>query len=187
MAHGGIAIGRADDLGNIGGDHRLGIEHAVRHQAAGEDAGYRFADREDDMRLTHGIGMRVPFRHHRAVLQHHQRIGEGEADHLLERQRPAIRRGDRQAREIARAARQARRPPGAGHPDGGDQLANMVEGPAIVRRLAPVAKVRIGSFIADLSLSNAARARSSAVAALVWWRCDRNRDNARRRERSPAA
>src|SRR4029450_10839406 len=42
--------------------------------------------------------------------------------------------------------RQARRNPGTAHTGGGDELANMVEGPAVVGRLPPVAKVRIGSI-----------------------------------------
>src|SRR5262249_54834490 len=49
LAHRGIAIGRVGDLGNITGDFGLDVEKAIADQAAGERAGDRLADREDDM------------------------------------------------------------------------------------------------------------------------------------------
>ena len=52
MAHRGIAIGRAIDLGNIELDRRLDIEKPVGDQAAGERPGQRLAHREENMRLA---------------------------------------------------------------------------------------------------------------------------------------
>ena len=95
--------------------------------------------------LACGVGVGIPFIDHATLPDDHERVGEGQSDHLLKRQRTPVRRDDLQGREIDGAARQPGWLARSRHPGGRDDLADMVERPAIVRRLAPISEVSVGS------------------------------------------
>ena len=134
-----VAIGGARHLRNVAGDRRVGIEPSVADDDAGQRAGHRLADREDDMRRLRAQPVVIALDDANCRPQHQQPVGGG----LDQQVRPTVQSrpsapGRRSGRPAAPPASSAPRPDAAPDLGGGHDLPHILERPAIERRQPPI-------------------------------------------------
>ena len=123
-----------DDLLHPGRDRQL----APAGQHAGDRGGHRLGHRHQQVRDVGRQAVEVVLGHHLALVQHQEAVGVGLGQQLGDAQLAA---GvlEPQAEDVAFRARQRPgRPVRAGDPRRRDQLADVLEGPPVERRVLPV-------------------------------------------------
>ena len=106
FAHGGVAVGRVLQLGDILDDLCVGIELAFRNQHRRQRADEGFRHRKGDVRLVRIAGAEIFLVDDLALVQHQQAVGIGQRRHVAEGDLFAVHGGDGNLVDVLLGARQ---------------------------------------------------------------------------------
>ena len=139
----GARVAAAGQLGHVTGDLGVGVELAAVDEHGGHAADHGLGHRHQRVRPVRGAQRAVPLGDQLAVLQHQVGVGKGIVEHLAHGAWRPVHPGHRHRRQIRPAGGGWQRTDlavAAGHPVGGQDVADMPERPPVERRVLPVAR-----------------------------------------------
>src|SRR4029077_14572459 len=167
VSHGGAVVPGAGDLRNVLRDRRLWVQAALRGQDPADTPHNRLRDRHQQVRRVGPHLTEVTFKDDLTVVQHDDGIGPRVRQHFQDGGRTGAepRHGDVVESRWLVGERQRLRPSAPGDALGGNNLAQMLEGPAVEGWLLPVLHAHHG-------LGKRGEARHQGIghtAHLSWW------------------